>query len=315
VDFILLAHWHGRFGNRMHQYAYGATFSKINNVKFILPSDWEGTKLFKNQIHEVCDNNELKLHINQSKKPFDSIEYRTFALKKYLDPNIKKINPAYFKENFLKQDDNIFFDDMCAYDESIFKKMSKKYLKYVFELSDEVKNLDIYKKLEDKQGSYDIAHLRRDDVADARNNMMNHQGYSVVSKESYFKAFKKYGFDKDKMLWVSDDHKKQWHKEKDTSKKKLSWKYPIGSEYSSDIIFDWLEDWLTLYFARSIFRANSSFSWWAAFLSPTAKIYSPVLDKQIIYGVDGLKELDVNFIEGNHPHWMYNKFDIHIKDE
>jgi hypothetical protein len=74
VNFILLAHWNGRFGNRMHQYAYGATYSKINSVKFILPSDWEGTKLFKNQIHEVCDNKEARLHINQSKKPFDSIE-------------------------------------------------------------------------------------------------------------------------------------------------------------------------------------------------------------------------------------------------
>jgi len=315
VDFILLAHWNGRFGNRMHQYAYGATYSKINNVKFILPSDWEGSKLFKNQMHEVCDNKEVKLHINQSKKPFDSIEYRTFALKKYLDPNIKKINPVNIKENYLKQNNNVFFDDMCAYDECVFTKMSKKYLKHVFELSNEVKNLDIYKQLEDKQGSYDIAHLRRDDVANAENNIRNHQGYSVLSKESYFKAFEKYGFDKDKMLWVSDDHKKQWHKEKDTSKKRLGWKYPVGAEYSPDIIFDWLEDWLTLYFARTIFRANSSFSWWAAFLSPTAKIYSPVLDKQVIYGVDGLKELDANFIEGNYPHWMYNKSDIHIKDE
>jgi len=315
VDFILLAHWNGRFGNRMHQYAYGATYSKINNVKFILPSDWEGTKLFKNQIHEVCDSKETKLHINQSKKPFDSIEYRTFALKKYLDPNIQQINPVHFKENYLKQNNNVFFDDMCAYNECVFTKMSKKYLKYVFELSDEVKNLDIYKKLEDKQGSYDIAHLRRDDVANAENNIRNHQGYSVLSKESYFKAFKKYGFDKDKMLWVSDDHKKQWHQEQDTTKKRLGWKYPVGAEYSSDIIFDWLEDWLTLYFARTIFRANSSFSWWAAFLSPTAKIYSPVLDKQVIYGVDGLKELDVNFVEGNHPHWMYSNSDINMKDE
>jgi hypothetical protein len=315
VDFILLAHWNGRFGNRMHQYAYGATYSKINNVKFILPSDWEGTRLFKNQIHEVCSNKEAKLHINQSKKPFDSIEYRTFALKKYLDPNIKKINPIDFKENYLKHNNNVFFDDMCAYNKCVFTEMSKKYLKHVFELSDEVKNLDIYKKLEDKQGSYDIAHLRRDDVANAENNIRNHQGYSVLSKESYFKAFKKYGFDKDKILWVSDDHKKQWHKEKDTTKKRLGWKYPVGAEYSPDMVFDWLEDWLTLYFARTIFRANSSFSWWAAFLSPTAKIYSPVLDKQVIYGVDGLKELDANFVEGNHPHWMYSNSDINIKDE
>jgi hypothetical protein len=49
MSFILLSHWNGRFGNRMHQYAYGATYSKINNVSFILTTDWEGTYLFKNQ--------------------------------------------------------------------------------------------------------------------------------------------------------------------------------------------------------------------------------------------------------------------------
>ena len=46
---IILSHWNGRFGNRMHQYAYGVTYSKMFNVPFYLPSDWEGTHLFKIQ--------------------------------------------------------------------------------------------------------------------------------------------------------------------------------------------------------------------------------------------------------------------------
>jgi hypothetical protein len=85
-----------------------------------------------------------------------------------------------------------------------------------------------------------------------------------------------------------------------------------GSEVLPDVLFDWLEDFLRLYFARTIFRANSSFSWWAAFLSPCARVFSPVIDKRHIYGVDGLEEIDVDFIEGNHPHWMYNNADIRI---
>ena len=79
---------------------------------------------------------------------------------------------------------------------------------------------------------------------------------------------------------------------------------PEGSEHLPAVMFDWLDDFLKLYFARTIFRANSSFSWWAAMLSPTATVYSPVIDKHHIYGVDGLKEIDVEFVEGNHPHWL-----------
>ena len=90
------------------------------------------------------------------------------------------------------------------------------------------------------------------------------------------------------------------------------WRYPTGSEVLPGVLFDWLEDFLRLYFARTIFRANSSFSWWAAFLSPAARVFSPVVDKRHIYGVDGLEEIDVEFVEGNHPHWMYGNADIVI---
>ena len=62
--------------------------------------------------------------------------------------------------------------------------------------------------------------------------------------------------------------------------------------------------------SRTIFRANSSFSWWAAFLSPHARVFSPVLDTHHIYGVDGMEEISVDFVEGNHPHWMFNNEDI-----
>jgi hypothetical protein len=43
-------------------------------------------------------------------------------------------------------------------------------------------------------------------------------------------------------------------------------------------------------------------------------VYSPVLDKQLIYGRDGIEEeIDVEFVLGNHPHWMYGNDDIIIK--
>ena len=68
--------------------------------------------------------------------------------------------------------------------------------------------------------------------------------------------------------------------------------------------FDFVPDFLKLYFAKTIFRANSSFSWWGAFLSPTAKVYSPILHKRIIYSEEK-KELNCEFVEGNSPHFMH----------
>ena len=50
---IVLLHWHGRFGNRLHQYAYGVTYARRNGCRFWLPSHWEGTHLFQTQHHAV----------------------------------------------------------------------------------------------------------------------------------------------------------------------------------------------------------------------------------------------------------------------
>ena len=64
-------------------------------------------------------------------------------------------------------------------------------LKRYFEFSDEVKQTDMYKELQDLQGTYDIAHFRRTDIAHK-----NYKGgHSMVSRQSYLDAFAK--FDQD----------------------------------------------------------------------------------------------------------------------
>src|SRR5215212_11271096 len=60
-QFLLQLVWFGRLGNRMHQYAYGATYARLTDFEFWLPSDWEGTRLFKRQIHRVVDNDDIRL--------------------------------------------------------------------------------------------------------------------------------------------------------------------------------------------------------------------------------------------------------------
>lgn len=311
-NFILLSHWNGRFGNRMHQYAYGVTYSQLNDVDFVLTSDWEGTYLFKNQYHHVCDNDEVRLYRNQTPIEFHTHEMQKLILEKHY-PNIQYINPDNPDENYKPLENSVWFDSVCAYHPSIFQKMSKEHLLDIFEFSDEVKQTDSYKYWSDKQGTYDIAHLRRDDISNKEYNQQNVQGYSVVDMNSYLKAFKKFGFNTEDIVWTSDDYIGKWHRDRIPTPS-FGWKYPEGSIYKEGYVFDWLEDFLRLYFARTIFRANSSFSWWASFLSPTAKVYSPVLDKQVIYGRDNDgEEIDVDFVEGNHPHWMYGIDDIIIE--
>jgi len=319
MSFIFSCHWNGRFGNRMHQYAYGMTYARKYNIPFILPSRWEGTVLFKNHKNYTLD-------YEMQEALFDVMNDKSFGEKRkkvvqdFL-PEVKFINPKLSSENYASYEDPICFDDLCAYHPSIFAEMSKKYLLEIFEFSDEVKETDAYKYWQSRAGTYDIAHLRRDDISNPEYNRTNEQGYSVISKKSYHDAMIEFGFDPLKIEWTSDDHLKKWHKNRKITER-FSWNYPIGSEYRRGLIFDWLEDFLRLYFARNIFRANSSFSWWAAFLSPTATVYSPVLDKQVIYGRDYLatwfprpwKEIKVKFVKGNHPHWMYGNDDIFIND-
>lgn len=310
---IVLCHWNGRFGNRLHQYIYGYYFNKLNGHIFYLPSDWEGTILFKNQYHKKIEDNLLRLQLNQTQKALDNIRFRTYAIKKFSD----KMTRILVDDREPKDDpyavlsDHMFFDNVCAYNPKIFHPMNLKEIRDVFEFSDEIKKLEVYKRNEDRQGTYDIAHLRRDDISNPSYNKVFHQGYSVLSKNSYINAFKKFNFDPEKIEWVSDDYTGKWHENRPKTFI-AGWKYPIGSDYIKDMGFDWLNDFLKLYFARSIFRANSSFSWWAACLSPKGKIFSPIIDKQIIYGKDALEEINCEFVEGNHPHWMYDCKDINL---
>lgn len=303
-DFIFLSHWTGRFGNRMHQYAFGATYSRINNVQFTLCSDWEGTILFANLPHFLFPDDGLRVRMNQIRNRHRE-KYREEVIRQYeerMGIGLHYLRPDVDDAPYLHYDYS-YYNGLCAYNSKIFSAMSKEHLREIFSFSDEVKELPIFKKLADIQGTYDVAHLRRDDIS---NPGAAKCGYSVLSIDSYKRAFEKYGFDADCIQWVSDDYTNQWANKLgfNVNRDRLGWSYPLGSNYSPEVVFDWLEDFLKLYFARTIFRANSSFSWWAGMLSPTAKVFSPRLSERRLYNDESLEELDVQFEEGNHPHWV-----------
>jgi hypothetical protein len=315
---ILVCHWNGRFGNRMHQYAYATEYSRTFGIDCVLPSEWEGTRLFEQQNYRVVEDDALRLLLNQSQPGLDNLEARSRAVSEFNNrtgSRFEYLNPDSPLENWSGKR-SAFIDSVCAYHATIFEQMSRDYLrKNVFVFNDEVQNTSFFKEYSSRQGTYDVAHLRRDDIANSSCNYTHAQGYSVLSKDSYFKAFRKFGFDPETIEWVSDDHLGKWHLNRSESRRG-GWCYPVGSEYMGPaLIFDWLADFIKLYFARTIFRANSSFSWWASFLSPSAKVYSPVIDRHVVYCRDSLDEVDYEFVEGNHPHWMYGCRDIHFKEE
>ena len=300
--FLLQLRWRGRFGNRMFQYAYGATYERLTGVPFWMPAPWEGTRLFKLQPHRVVEHPAIRDVLNTSDDTGDSDPQKVQAVQQVY-PDTVRIDVESAAEPYLAPGYPLMHTNGCAYNERVFAAISTRHLRELCAFSDEVTRLDTYKRYEDMQGLYDVAHLRRDDVSDAAYNRTHIQGYSVVSMESYRRAFARYGYAENDIHWISDDYTGQWH----VGRKKRfrgGWTYPVGSEYLPAVVFDWLDDFLRMYFARTIFRANSSFSLWAAALSPTARVFSPVIDKTHIYGVDGMEEIDVEFVEGNHPHWL-----------
>lgn len=308
-----LIHWNGRFGNRMHTYAYLKNRTSKLGGKIYLPSKWEGDYLFNlENDYEIISDDELRLNINQTHKDLDNLTHRMNAVQDFESRSsykIKYASPDNPKENYKKYNHAVAIDSVSAYHRSIFENMKLSDVLKWYEFRDEVKNLDIYKRLEDKQGTYDIAHLRRDDISNV--NYSKNGGYSTISKDAYLAAFKKYDYDPAKVEWTSDDWSGKWGVGNSIESGLISarggWQYPEGATYLNGIIFDWLPDFLRLYFARSIFRANSSFSFWACTLAKgretPPKIFSPRLDKRVLYRETRAESM-FDFEEGNHPHWL-----------
>ena len=301
-EFLLQLRWRGRFGNRLFQYAYGATYARVTGLEFWTPAEWEGTRLFRQQPHHVVAHNNIRQALNLSDEGVASDLQKLRAVQRHY-PEAELLDVELAPDPYVKPGHPLCHANGCAYNNAIFARMSRSHLKDLCEFSDEVMRLEAYKRYADIQGLYDVAHLRRDDISDVEYNRTHLQGYSVVSMESYRRAFRKFGYAEESIAWVSDDYTGKWHVGR-KARFRGGWSYPTGSEYLPRVMFDWLDDFLKLYFARTIFRANSSFSWWAAMLSPTAKVFSPVIDTHHIYGVDGTEEITVDFVEGNHPHWL-----------
>lgn len=116
-------------------------------------------------------------------------------------------------------------------------------------------------------------------------------GYPVVSRLAVMNAIEAHGFGSWPLSWVSEEHPH------------------LHEGFTGELAF--VPDFYRLVMAAPLFRANSSFSYWAGVLGD-GRVFSPV-----ITGLQGGIEHDsVPFAEGNHPRLADLPFitDLHLPE-
>lgn len=297
---IYQLHWIGRFGNRIFQYAFINEWARRNKGHGYLPSYWEGTTLFKKSPHcSVVEDDTFRCAINQTGK-FDNITFRKEALERFNKRTNQNIE---FRDTRCFQDrKHVAFDDLNSmYIRKLLQEMDPEHLRELFEFSDEVKATPVYQDIIKEKGKYIVAHLRRGDIS-----RKNYKGaHSMVTKESYYRAFEQFGDSSENIIWLSDNKQERTNKPYMFSKDYYNcsvghqWKYPRGEKkQNKDIIFDFLPELLLLVFAKKIYRANSSFSWFGSFLSD-AIVYSPIVKPKTPECKGKFFEIDTDFARNN----------------
>ena len=305
---IIQLRWIGRFGNRMFQYAFGCAYAKKFNCTYYIPSEWEGTRLFRNNGYcKIIPDDTLRLHANQTLPELTTNEYLKSALAAYNAKNNDTVEFVEFIDPIYIGNDNVAFNDLhCMYFSHCFDLVDDDLISEIFKFNDEIINSDMYKWYASIKHTYDVVQLRRGDVSWP--NFNGH--YSMVSKKSYSNLIHQLQLNRDELIWISDDANERTndslHQYNKTDGHK--WLYPFGEEFmlNTPYFYDFLPDFLLMIFARNIIRGNSSFAWWAACLSD-AEIYSPVIMPKPVELCEKFFETDVVFEKGNHPHFVGSK--------
>ena len=296
---LVQIHWIGRFGNRIFQYVFGCHYAHHFGTTYYIPSEWEGTILFKPVPNvKIIPDEQLRLGLNQS----ESEKERHICITKYKQCTRDPVQLVSFqqKKNFGRL--NVYFDDLhMMYFPWIFESYSSRQIRSFLQFREEIVASPLYQYWYKRKGTYDVAHVRRGDII-SKNFSGSH---SAISIKSYERAMRNVNVDPSTIIWVSDDPTirtpNPWHQYCHDD-----WKYPTGQVKLDSVFFDFLPDFLTMIFARNLFRGNSSLSWWAGFLSE-GNVYSPVLGDRVT--CRGLHFIECDFVRGNHPHFMGAKWE------
>lgn len=291
--------WIGRLGTRMFQYALGMTYARRFGVPFYIPSKWEGDILFQPPAEpaEVI-RDEILCHgfHRYANNRENCIADRKELVSQYNARTGDCLKPVTFenKKSFGETNVCSIGVDESIYSPWILRTYSSCELRSLFRLSDRVRALPLYKYWYDRRGTYDAAHVRRGGGTSEETG-----DFPVISIASYKKAIMSAGLKVSDVIWLSDDPNIRTPTDWDKYMKG-GWVYPSGQEEVPEIIYEFLPDFLAMVFARTLFRGNSSLSFWAGFLGE-GRVLSPVLRS----GVDYMETrfMDCEFVEGNHPHF------------
>jgi hypothetical protein len=317
---VLLAKYHGRLGNRMFSYAFAHEYARRYGLTCLLPCTCEIDVLFEapspNTVRSrVLDDDELRLRINQSAHSMDNTGYRMDAVERYGLRTGHILRYTGFDSPSDVGVGDCFFDTLnCMYYPHLFDVVDAQHTRtHLFRFSARVLESRLYRDLLERSSTYKaVAHVRRGDIV--------YTGYdgahSAISLESYERAIVARGLDPTRdVMWICEDEQVRrkgvspddgwWY----TASKVCAgggWSFPQGQHEIPDVFFDFFPDFLAIHFAKIIFRGNSSFSWWAAFLGSDddKEVYSPVMpDRKLCKGVH---YVECEFVRGNHPHFMGN---------
>lgn len=129
---------------------------------------------------------------------------------------------------------------------------------------------EILKLCRKPKNGYIACHLRRGDYAKHFNSH-----YAVIDKVCYQKALSKFGYREKDVIWFTEEVKQPGYN-------KLPWH------------LQFVHDFVLIMQADVVFRANSTYSYWAAALG-NSKVYSPLVEDR-----SGFCN-DIEFVEGFSP--------------
>ena len=269
-----------------------------------MPSEWEGTVLFRsNPYSQVISDEQLRTEINDEKMGLS----RQSALLSYNTRTGDNVAFVQFGDSKHIGRTNVAFDDLdCMYHSHCFDLIDDDILEECYRFNDAVLNSELYRYFEVRKGLYTAVHIRRGDIAEP-----TYIGaHSMISRDSYDRVLKELSLQtlSPDVVIMSDDYTQCWDVQGQHPFHSVGhrWRYPEGEFVQESIFFDFFPDFLRLMFAHTVVRANSSFSWWAACLS-RGTVYSPVIHSKPVDRINKYYCQDTHFVKGNHPHFMGSK--------
>lgn len=256
----------GGLGNQLFQYAFGYAMARRNNKKLILDPLFAGDRKYQLEFFEIDYRNHfigfieeffLKKMNNYQRK---HIRFTLLKISLFRYLNICEKLSYQFDKDIIKniQGKKIYYEGFWQswkyFDE--YKEDIKRQFQYKQELSQTALE---YKEKIQMSNSISI-HIRRTDYLTTGDNY-------VVPKDYYYKALDKLGYDCTKhALFVFSDDKDY-----------------VNQEFG-DLNFclvnniDDIEEFILMSACKHHIIANSTFSWWAAYLSSeNGKVVAPII--------------------------------------